>query len=68
MSPAIQALRARGGPQFNHPTLRCLLGHTLRRNVTGYGQKSHRLLDDFNRHRLLGYLLLVDAPDFSQTE
>ena len=45
-----------------------LLGHGLKRNMTGYGQESHRLLDDFSRHRLLGRLLLVDAPDFSHTE
>jgi hypothetical protein len=32
------------------------------------GQESHRLLDDFGRHRLLGCLFLVDVPDFSQTE
>ena len=68
MSPAIQALRTRGGPQFNHLKRRCLLGPTLRRKVIDYGQESNRLLDDFGRHRLLGCLLLVDAPDLSQTE
>ena len=68
MSPVIQALQARVGPRCNHLKRRCLLGHTLRRNVIGYGQESHRLLDDFGQHRLLGRLLLVDAPDFSHTE
>ena len=68
MSPAIQALQARVGPRRNHLKRRSLLWHTLRCNVTGYGQESHRLLDDFDRHRLLGRLLLVDAPDFSRTE
>jgi hypothetical protein len=62
------ALRARGGPQFNQLKGRCLLGDTGRGNVAGYGQESYRFLDDISRHRLLGCLFLVDAPDFSQTE
>ena len=62
------ALRARGGPQFSQLKWRCLLEDTRRGNVAGYGQESYRFLDDISRHRLLGCLFLVDAPDFSQTE
>ena len=62
------SLRARSSPQFNQLNLRCLLGDTRRSNVAGCGQESYRFLDDISRHRLLGCLFLVDAPDFSQTE
>src|ERR1035438_3161818 len=62
------SLRARGGPQCNQLDSRCLLGDTRRGNVAGCGQESYRFLDDISRHRLLGCLFLVDAPDFSQTE
>ena len=68
MSPRAAGLLTLLRPRCNHLKRLGLLGHTLRRKVIGYGQESHRLLDDFGRHRLLGCLLLVDAPDFNHTE
>jgi hypothetical protein len=43
-------------------------GQSFSSDDIGYEHKSTRILDDPGRHDMLGFLLLVDAPNFHQTE